>query len=325
MKKYKVRIKRTTMGNVLNMDIMFKKCKKCNKILFRSNFRKSGKSPTGLDYNCKECENSRYTHVCELCGKQFSNSHKEQMFCSYKCRGQWKSMNEKIKYNCDYCGKEIEVKKSHYNYHENHFCSRECKNRWQISKTKVNCDYCGKEISIVKSKLRYNKNFFCSCECNNKWRSENVRGENHPCYNPNLTQEDREKERNISGYKNFIMSVYERDNYICQCCGQSKSGRLNAHHIYGYSEYKNLRTDVDNGITLCEDCHKEYHKQYGYKNNNYKDFRTFLYNEMIKQNTLEARLFYANVLEDITLRFEIKHINIWEEDTSKLYQKKDGE
>ena len=57
---------------------------------------------------------------------------------------------------------------------------------------------------------------------------------------------------------------------------------------------------------LCEDCHKEYHKQYGYKNNNYKDFRTFLYNEMMKQNTLEARLFYINTIEDITLRLEIR-------------------
>ena len=31
-----------------------------------------------------------------------------------------------------------------------------------------------------------------------------------------------------------------------------------------------------NGITLCEKCHKEFHKTYGYKNNNIKQLKEFL-------------------------------------------------
>lgn len=282
MKNYRFKVKRNASKNILGMRVMFKKCTKCGEVLFRNEFQKQKRQPTGLNSHCKECRRSQYSHTCEQCGKEFKGGKKEQRFCSHKCQGQWYSENLKGE--------------NHPNY----------------NRIKINCDYCGKEITVKKSRYDKYDNHFCNMECRGKWNSENLIGENHQNYNPNITQEEREQGRSYTEYRDFIKDVYKRDNYTCQCCGDNKGHNLNAHHIYGYTEYKNFRTDIDNGITLCEECHKKYHKQYGYKNNNYKDFRTFLYNEMIKQNTLEARLFYANVLEDITLRFEIKYINIWE-------------
>ena len=52
--------------------------------------------------------------------------------------------------------------------------------------------------------------------------------------------------------------VLFRDGYICQCCkGKSKDKILNAHHI----ESRHIGGDAPNNlITLCNTCHKGYHK-----------------------------------------------------------------
>lgn len=62
-------------------------------------------------------------------------------------------------------------------------------------------------------------------------------------------------------YKKWRKTVFARDNYTCQICGDNQGGNLRAHHIKPYSEYPELRHDVDNGITLCENCHIKLHKK----------------------------------------------------------------
>jgi len=96
-----------------------------------------------------------------------------------------------------------------------------------------------------------------------KKMSESQKGEKHPNWNPNLTDEERQDKRNYPAYYDWRQSVYERDNYTCQCCG--KKGRtLNTHHLESYAGNKDLRTTLENGITLCKTCHKNFHHQYGY-------------------------------------------------------------
>lgn len=75
-----------------------------------------------------------------------------------------------------------------------------------------------------------------------------------------LKHKETNKERKTPEYINWRKKVFERDNYTCQICGQ-KGGELNAHHIKPFSKYKNKRIDINNGITLCQKCHKLIHKK----------------------------------------------------------------
>ena len=73
-----------------------------------------------------------------------------------------------------------------------------------------------------------------------------------------LSNFDKIMERRSAAYQEWRKSVFKRDDYTCQCCG-SKGGKLNAHHLKSFADYPDLRFDVDNGVTLCESCHKSFH------------------------------------------------------------------
>jgi 5-methylcytosine-specific restriction endonuclease McrA len=62
-------------------------------------------------------------------------------------------------------------------------------------------------------------------------------------------------------YKLWRIAVFERDNYTCIWCGKrSKKGIkviLNADHIKPFAFFPELRFAIDNGRTLCDECHKK--------------------------------------------------------------------
>jgi hypothetical protein len=70
-------------------------------------------------------------------------------------------------------------------------------------------------------------------------------------------------QRNMPEYAEWRTAVYERDGYTCRECGSK--GQIVAHHIKQWAHYPELRFDVDNGITLCDDCHalKHPHIRFG--------------------------------------------------------------
>ena len=108
------------------------------------------------------------------------------------------------------------------------------------------------------------------------------RGEKHHNFNPNLTQENRLKNRDV--WENILWrkDVFERDKYACSVCKSNRGGDLEAHHLNGWSEFPDERFDISNGITLCEKCHHAFHSEYGFGKNTRAQFESWL---TLKDNT----------------------------------------
>lgn len=77
-------------------------------------------------------------------------------------------------------------------------------------------------------------------------------------YNPNLTEEDRQKRRGCPRMAAWRRKVFARDNYTCDLCKQ-RGVSIAAHHLNGWASYKAQRYLVKNGITLCKSCHVAFH------------------------------------------------------------------
>jgi len=70
------------------------------------------------------------------------------------------------------------------------------------------------------------------------------------------TRSERQKEISSADYKKWRRDIFSRDKYSCVKCGKSKC-RIEADHIKMWTLYPELRYDINNGQTLCRDCHKE--------------------------------------------------------------------
>jgi hypothetical protein len=67
--------------------------------------------------------------------------------------------------------------------------------------------------------------------------------------------DDVNRDRRSSAYGNWRKEVWKRDDWKCKINNKDCSGRLEAHHIFGYTDYPELRYLINNGITLCHFHH----------------------------------------------------------------------
>lgn len=74
--------------------------------------------------------------------------------------------------------------------------------------------------------------------------------------------------RGSTKYREWQNSVFQRDSYTCQSCGDTRRTLLVAHHIQNFSSHVQLRFSLSNGVTFCRPCHKIFHFAYGKKHNN---------------------------------------------------------
>lgn len=149
---------------------------------------------------------------------------------------------------CKICNKIFQkrITCSKKNWVTNIYCSPECRMLSYPPKITKECLNCSKEFSVKN--YRKDIAFFCSQVCSWKFRDEGKRSK-------------EKKIRQSWAYKIWRKNVFERDNFTCQNCGVKngcgKSIYFNADHIKPFALYPELRFSIDNGRTLCVDCHKK--------------------------------------------------------------------
>jgi hypothetical protein len=138
------------------------------------------------------------------------------------------------------------------------------------------CD-CGNLYYNTSTKVRTGHSNSCGC-LKFTYAPDNWLGKKSPKWNFNKTYEDRRGERKIEGYNEWRKNVYAKFNWKCVVCG-NKGGRgeykLNAHHLESYQYNKELRCNVNNGVSICKKCHVDFHKKYS-KVTTKKDFENYL-------------------------------------------------
>lgn len=92
-----------------------------------------------------------------------------------------------------------------------------------------------------------------SCGCLRKRR-----GKDNPLYN------GKQKRTPNAEAQEWRNAIFKRDNWTCQLCWKY-GDKLQAHHLNNWAQFPNERLDLNNGITLCEECHRAFHKAYGLK------------------------------------------------------------
>lgn len=166
-----------------------------------------------------------------------------------------------MKVRCEVCNKSFKKRKDQAEKFPTHFCSVDCRDEFRRTGENKNCSTCGKAIYVPKRRVKDNN--YCSRKCSGMaLRKE---------------KSVSKKKRSDAEYSEWRMEVFTRDGFTCQKCFKRRD--IRAHHILSYKRYPKARYKVSNGITLCKDCHIEFHGTYTYTNFTELDLVEYLQEE----------------------------------------------
>lgn len=275
-KEFRATEARKKMGNVsfcskacrgivqTEKNTVLRNCKGCNK-----EFRNSkSKEKKGEGKFCSdECRLINWKEIdrpgklkgkdktCPQCGILFYVQGASKVkFCSQDCCT--KNKDRKEEFNCQICNKSFLRKPNQVKKGLTKYCSSKCRGKGNFKSKIVKCSFCDKEVYKTPGSIKKFKRSFCSVKCSRSF----YKGENSPAWRGGVTSE-RKKQRDSKQYKEWRTLVFERDDYTCQSCkarnGKGKAVYLHAHHIKSFHNFPELRFELNNGVTLCIECHKE--------------------------------------------------------------------
>lgn len=182
----------------------------------------------------------------------------------------YKNSNQKLLYICE-CGHEDEKDLYHFIRGQRcNFCACERK----ATQFRHDYDFVYKQFSNkgfkLLSPIYYNMaqqlEYICTCGNIAFTTLNNLRviKSCNTCHQEkNNISSEKQLIRGSIEYKNWRNEVFKRDNYVCQKCFIPNQKLLNAHHKDGFHWCDEKRLDVDNGVTLCIDCHEDFHSSFG--------------------------------------------------------------
>ena len=285
----------TTYENTKTKLLM--SCGKCGAEFERSfdNFKNK------KQYYCKQCAYELRHMPTKKDTKQFIKEL-EQVNVNIEVIGEYSCGHDKIKVKCKICNHTWETLPK--DLLQGHGCPKCADSQLGKVKRKTHEDYV-KEVHEINPNITIHSIYtkahdrldvkcnVCGHEWSPKAQSLYYYGcpicANEEKKNPNLTDEDRQRDRSLMlGYKKWTGTIKTLFNNTCDCCGY-KGDRMVAHHLNDYHSHKELATDIDNGVCLCEHCHKEFHSwmggtQVSCTKQDYMDFKE------IKQNEKEQDL-----------------------------------
>jgi len=156
-----------------------------------------------------------------------------------------KGIDSRITITCLVCGKELKVKPCEA--WKSKYCSRKC---YFVGRNNLSAFKTGSAAHSMPHTEE------TKCKISQYQQTHMRRGIDHPNYIDGGQKTERHKAMTRCEYRNWRKSVFERDNYTCQNCGQH-GGHLQADHIKPWWLYPKLRYELANGRTLCIPCHKE--------------------------------------------------------------------
>lgn len=225
-------------------------------------------------------------------GKKHSKESKKKMSKSHKGILPWNTGKKMSK----------ELRKKLSEAHKGHHHSEETKKKMSISrkgrigpmkgkhlsdehKAKLSKAFSGKKHPMYgkchteRTKLKMSKARKGHVPWNKGKKFEAVSGSKNHNWKGGISPINKIIRRSLR-YREWREKVFKRDDWTCQKYKiRSKKGikiYLHPHHIKNFAEYPELRFVTNNGITLSEEAHKEFHKIYGRKNNTKKQLIEFL-------------------------------------------------
>lgn len=178
-----------------------------------------------------------YQKICLTCGvakdvTEFDRSGTNGDGYRPRCRACRTAARRSVR-SCGGCGEQRSVADAHL------YSDRLCL-RCTLAREIRLCVDCGKEVTRKATRCR-----LCSLHYRSGPRSATWLGGRTPI---------NQRERTSQAARAWRRAIFARDNYTCQLC-EKRGVTLHAHHKKAWATHPELRYDIENGITLCRDCH----------------------------------------------------------------------